>query len=172
MNPLRMVLCVLLIFVTIYLAFAWARPLVAPDESRYAIIPLEMIERSDYVVPRLAGIRYFEKPVGGYWLVAGAMNVFGSNAFALRLPAALSAGLTALLLGIFVRRSTRKKELGLLSAAVYLTMIMVVLVGTTNILDGPFAAMVVGSLVCSWIGLSQRDRWPFAGWSASLAGHG
>ena len=169
MSIYRMAMCVLLIFLTVYIAFAWARPLVAPDESRYAIIPLEMIEKSDYVVPRLAGIRYFEKPVGGYWLVAGAMNIFGSNAFALRLPAALSAGLTAVLLGAFVRRSTRRKDLGLLSAAVYLTMIMVVLIGTTNILDGPFASMVVGSIVCSWIGLSQRDRWPFVGWFA-LAG--
>ncbi len=169
MNPVRMVLWVLLIFLTVYLAFAWTRPLIAPDESRYAIIPLEMIEKSDYVVPRLAGIRYFEKPVGGYWLVAGAMNVFGTNAFAIRLPAALSAGLTALLLGIFVRRSTGRADLGALSAAVYLTMIMVVVIGTTNILDGPFAAMVVGSIVFSWCGLSHRDRWPSVGWFA-LAG--
>ncbi|MCH2161492.1 MAG: phospholipid carrier-dependent glycosyltransferase [Phycisphaerales bacterium] len=166
MTAARFVLVAILVFVFGYLAFGWARPLVVPDETRYAVIPAEMLERGDLVVPRLLGIRYFEKPAGGYWLVAGAMATFGQNAFAMRLPAALATGLSALLLGVFVRAATRRTDLAALSAMVYLTMIMVVLVGTTNILDAPFAAMLTGSIVCAWMGLESGTRGRGAAWLA------
>ena len=53
-----------------------------PDEGRYAEIPREMIEASDYVTPRLNYVLYFEKPPLHYWLTAGAFMVFGENEFA------------------------------------------------------------------------------------------
>ena len=58
------------------------RPFADPDEGRYVEIPREMVVTGDYVTPRLNGARYFEKPIMGYWLIAGAMRVFGENAFA------------------------------------------------------------------------------------------
>ena len=158
MNNTRLILSAILVFMLGYLALSWARPLVIPDEARYAVIPAEMLMRGDLVVPRLLGIEYFEKPVGGYWLVAGAMTVFGENAFAYRLPAIISTGLTALLLGVFVRFATRRTDLGALSSMVYLTMFMVYLIGTSNILDAPFAAMVTGSMVFAFMGMEAESR--------------
>ena len=166
MTTSRLVLVAILMFVFGYLLFGWARPLVAPDEARYAVIPAEMLERDDFVVPRLLGIRYFEKPVGGYWLVAVSMAVFGETPFALRLPAVLATGLGALLLGVFVRRATGRTDLAALSAMVFLTMIMVSVVGNTNILDAPFAAMVTGSMVFAWMGLEATSRRASVGWLA------
>ena len=75
-----------------------ARLFIIPDETRYAEIPREMLVSGDWMSPRLAGVRYFEKPVLGYWMNAASMGLFGDNRFAARLPSVLSVGLTALLL--------------------------------------------------------------------------
>ena len=56
--------------------------LIDPDEGRYAEIPREMIEASDFITPRLNYVLYFEKPPLHYWLTAGAFMIFGENEFA------------------------------------------------------------------------------------------
>ena len=60
-----------------------------PDEGRYAEIAREMALSGDLVTPRNDYIRYFEKPPLVYWAQAGAIRIFGSTEFAVRLPAAL-----------------------------------------------------------------------------------
>ena len=57
-------------FIVAYLLPLAGRPMVTPDEFRYAEIPREMIDRGDYVTPHLVNMRYFEKPVMGYWMTA------------------------------------------------------------------------------------------------------
>ena len=56
-------------FIVAYLLPLAGRPMVTPDEFRYAEIPREMIDRGDYVTPHLVNMRYFEKPVMGYRLL-------------------------------------------------------------------------------------------------------
>ena len=63
-----------------------------------------MIATGDWIVPRLNGVRYFEKPVMGYWLNGLAMLVFGENPFAARFPSAMAAGLSALMVWLLMRR--------------------------------------------------------------------
>jgi 4-amino-4-deoxy-L-arabinose transferase len=94
----------LALFAATYLLPLGMRPLYETDEFRYAEIPREMLSSGDWVVPRLDGLRYFEKPPLGYWLTASSMALFGRNPFAVRLPAALSAGVTALALFLLLRR--------------------------------------------------------------------
>ena len=71
----------LLFFVSLYILPLGVRNLTVPDEIRYAEIPREMISSGDWIVPHFNGLRYFEKPVLGYWANAGAMLLFGENAF-------------------------------------------------------------------------------------------
>ncbi len=75
-----------------------------PDEGRYAEIPREMVESSDYTVPRLNDIRYFEKPPLLYWAVALSYKVFGISEWSFRFPNALAAALCVFSLFFFVRR--------------------------------------------------------------------
>jgi 4-amino-4-deoxy-L-arabinose transferase-like glycosyltransferase len=60
-----------------------------PDEGRYGEIAREMVISGDYVTPRDDFELYFEKPPLVYWAEAGAIQIFGVNEFAVRLPAAV-----------------------------------------------------------------------------------
>jgi len=78
--------------------------LVGPDEARYAAVARTMAQSGDWVTPRLDGEPWFEKPVLYYWAAGAAFRVFGSNEFAARLPSALAALLTTLVVAWAGRR--------------------------------------------------------------------
>jgi 4-amino-4-deoxy-L-arabinose transferase-like glycosyltransferase len=72
------------------LAAAWfattpVRPMLDPDEGRYAEIPREMLASGDLVTPRFDGLKYFEKPPLQYWATAAAYSVAGLSEWSSRL---------------------------------------------------------------------------------------
>lgn len=119
------------LFILLPLGF---RALWIPDESRYAEIAREMSESGNWVVPRLLGMDYFEKPVGGYWFTALSNVLLGENLFASRLPVALATGLSAVAVGVLAQlmwQDTRKTWIAVLiylssalvaSLALYITL--------------------------------------------------
>ena len=137
----------ILVFVAIYIAPLGVRPLMFPDETRYAEVPREMIETGDWIVPRLDGVRYFEKPVLGYWLNACSIRAFGENAFAVRLPAALSVAFSALMIYLLVRRFGKGRSVAILTAGVFTTSLLVFCIGVFSVFDGPLAAFLTATLV-------------------------
>ena len=64
------ILWLFLLFLFLYILPLGFRPMISPDETRYAEIAREMIESGNYISPTLNGVRYFEKPVLGYWAFA------------------------------------------------------------------------------------------------------
>jgi 4-amino-4-deoxy-L-arabinose transferase len=122
--------------------------MVIPDEARYGEVPREMLASGDWIVPRLNGLRYFEKPPLGYWLNAASMWLFGQNAFAVRLPSAVSVGLTALLLFLWARRFTDDADVPTLAATVFLLSFEVLAVGTFSVLDSMLSLFTTGTIVC------------------------
>src|SRR5262245_45120039 len=68
-----------------------------PDETRYAQIPHEMLQRGEWVVPYLTGEPYLDKPPLLYWLVMLSYSVLGVGVAAARLVPALALHLTVLL---------------------------------------------------------------------------
>jgi len=150
-------LILFLLFLAVYIAPLGMRPLFSPDEARYAEIAREMLETGDFIVPRLDGFRYFEKPVFGYWLYAGSMSLFGQNPFALRLPCALAAGLAALSIFLLARRFAGGYMQGMVAAAVYLSMPMVFVIGTVGILDSVLSFLLTATFCLFYCALEEED---------------
>jgi 4-amino-4-deoxy-L-arabinose transferase len=150
----------------LYVAPLPFRPLFMPDETRYAEIPREMVATGDWIVPRLNGLRYFEKPVFGYWLTALSILCFGENRFAIRLPSALATGLSAMLLVLIFRRSGHASS-ALLGAAVFLTSLQVYTLGVSNLLDAVFSLFVTASLVCFYFAYQACGGRARLGWLAA-----
>jgi 4-amino-4-deoxy-L-arabinose transferase len=141
------------LFLLLYILPLGFRPIFIPDESRYAEIPREMIASGDWIVPRLDGIRYFEKPVLGYWLNAISIKIFGENAFAVRFPSAMATGISALILFLLVRRFSDRN---------FLTCFEVYGVGTFNVLDSMLAMFLTAAMASFFFaytaGISVRKK--------------
>ncbi|MFZ2146742.1 MAG: phospholipid carrier-dependent glycosyltransferase [Sedimentisphaerales bacterium] len=137
-------------FLLVYVLPLGVRPMVIPDESRYAEISREMLETGGWVVPHLNGLRYFEKPILGHWLHALSIKLMGANAFAIRLPSALSVGLSALMLFLLVCRFTSDTTAAIMAAFVFLTCLEVFCVGTFCVLDSIFSMFIAASIIASF----------------------
>lgn len=147
-------------FLVLYVLPLGVRPMLTPDEVRYAEIPREMLASGDWIVPRLNGIRYFEKPPLGYWLNAAAIRLFGENAFAVRLPSAAAAGLTAVLLFVWARRFAADATTPWLTVAVFLMSFEVLGVGVSSVLDGILSLFVTAAILLLYFAYEQPTSRP------------
>lgn len=153
----KMIVCLGLVFLILYILPLGKRPMIIPDETRYAEIPREMIASGNWVVPYFDGLRYFEKPVMGYWLNALSMKVFGDNAFAVRFPSAVSAGLTALMIFLCLGRFMHNPTLGFMAAGIYLTCLEVFCVGVFSVLDSVVSLFLCAALALFYLAWTRRE---------------
>jgi 4-amino-4-deoxy-L-arabinose transferase len=115
-----------------------------------------MIESADWVSPHFNGVRYFEKPILGYWLNSASLELFGETSFAIRLPSALAAIGAGLFLFVFARRFARARA-GLIASGVYLTSFGVLAVGTMALLDSMFTLFVTLTLGAYGLALASVE---------------
>jgi hypothetical protein len=88
-------------------ALAWGLggyPLLDPDEGRNGEVAREMAAGGDFVLPRLDGLPYLDKPVLFFAVDALSQRLFGAGETAARLPSLLFALATAALTGWFAGR--------------------------------------------------------------------
>ncbi len=149
---------ILFIFLGLYIFPLGIRPLVIPDEVRYAEIPREMVASGDWIVPRLNGLLYFEKPVMGYWLNGLAIKFFGETAFSVRITSALSAGFSALMVFFLTQRFLNSRRKGILATSVFLTFFMVYGLGVFSLLDGMFSFFLTACIGFFFLAWSCRDH--------------
>lgn len=81
-----------------------AYPLLEPDEGRNAEVAREMAATNDYVLPRLDGLPYVDKPVLFFAVEAAGMELLGPGVLAARLPPLLFTLATLGVIAWFARR--------------------------------------------------------------------
>src|SRR5512147_13602 len=88
-------LFLLLLSAAVYVGTAGGAALLDDADASHALVPREMLERGDYVVMFLNGVRYLQKAPIHYWMVAAMYKIVGQTEFAVRFPVALAMiGLT------------------------------------------------------------------------------
>ncbi|UUN86864.1 lipid IV(A) 4-amino-4-deoxy-L-arabinosyltransferase [Pseudomonas extremorientalis] len=155
MTRLKPLPVLLLAFVAFYLLPLGLHGLWIPDETRYAQISQEMLQSGNWVAPHFMGIRYFEKPAGGYWLIALGQAVFGQNLFGVRIASALTTGLSVLLAYLIARRLWNDPRKSFACALLYLSFGLVAGQAGYSNLDPQFTLWVNLSLVALWFALDS-----------------
>jgi 4-amino-4-deoxy-L-arabinose transferase-like glycosyltransferase len=61
------------------ICFAWVRPLAVPDEGRYTDIARWMVLTGDWVIPRINGLPFIQKPPLYFWLEAIGLALAGTS---------------------------------------------------------------------------------------------
>lgn len=92
-EALRTALWVAAIAFALTSSTAWIRPLLLPDEGRYAGVAWEMLRSGDWLTPTLNGLPYFHKPPLFYWITASSLAGFGLNEWAARVAPAIGFSL-------------------------------------------------------------------------------
>jgi len=100
-----MVLCLLVLSAGLYIGTAWTPALDDEDvDAAHALVSQEMLQRHDFVVMYMDGVRYLIRPPMHFWLVAASYKLLGENEFATRLPIGLAMVGIVLLTFEFGRR--------------------------------------------------------------------
>ena len=129
-------------------AFVWGSdqlPFVDPDEGRYAEVAREMLDSANWIVPRLYGVTYLEKPPLLYWLAAGAFHLFGLSELAARIVPALSAAIGAVATG-YAAAAIFGTEVGILALTILSTSLLYFTLAHTLVTDVPFTSALTIAL--------------------------
>ncbi|MFQ5527009.1 MAG: ArnT family glycosyltransferase [Thermoanaerobaculia bacterium] len=156
-------LAVLLSF-TIAMAFQGSRGIFEPDEGFYTNVALGMAESGDWVMPRLNGDPFLDKPPLLYWGIGWGVRLFGTNEWAARAAQALWFVATSILVGLFARRLWGPDR-GPLGVAVYsatLGPVVAASVLTPDTILGFWATFLVYAYWRYFTSSDRRARWTYA----------
>lgn len=125
------------------------------DEPRFAQAARQMLESGDWVVPKFNQDNRYDKPVLIYWLMDGAMKLFGVNEFSARFPAALAGAATvALVFGLALGMGCATGPAAL-AAVMTMTGALTLGVAKSATTDGVLTLTVVAMMALLW---RQRRR--------------
>jgi len=149
-------------------------PLLEPDEGRNAEVAREMAITNDYILPRLNGLPYLDKPVLFFALGAASMEVLGPTEFAARLPSLMFTIATLALVWGFGRRHF-DAETALTATVATAATPFVLAYSRTVIFDSTLSFFAVAAILAlhESIDAPSNERatwWRAAAWAAIALG--
>ena len=158
---LRWWLLVVVIALSIHLG---GFPLLDPDEGRNAEVGREMAATNDYVMPRLDGLPYLDKPIVYFASEAAVMEVLGPTEVAARLPAFLFTIAGAAFLWWFARRLWGSDE-AFIAAIVFLATPLAIAFSRTVIFDAALALFITMATAFFYLACEDGARkWSALAW--------
>lgn len=158
----RPALAIFVFSLALYLSGTWILPLVDRDEPRFSEATREMLQRGDWVVPWFNGDYRFDKPPLIYWAQMPCYWLLGENDFSARLPSALFAAGTAVLVFFWACRLA-KPGTAFSAAIIFATTLQMLIHARLAVADMP---MVFFSAAAMWAGwewsrpdAAHRWRW-------------
>jgi 4-amino-4-deoxy-L-arabinose transferase-like glycosyltransferase len=145
-------------------------PLLDADEGRNGEVAREMAATNDYVMPRIDGMPYLDKPIVYFAAEAAAMEVLGPTAAAARLPAWFFTVATAALVGWFARR-VWGGDSGWIAAIALLSMPLTLAFARTVIFDSALTFFIGAAIIAFWFAVEEPAlRWRVLAWAAMALG--
>jgi 4-amino-4-deoxy-L-arabinose transferase-like glycosyltransferase len=141
------------------------------DEPRFALVAQDMLRSGDWLIPRVGGDLYGDKPPFFFWLLASAMALTGSMRIGFLLPSLL-AGIGATLLVYDLLRRARGREVALCGAFVLLLTFQFTWQMRQAQIDGVLCFLTTLSLygLLRHAVLGPAPGWFIAGWAVAGLG--
>ena len=141
------------------------------DEPRFALVAQDMLRSGDWLIPRVGGDLYADKPPFFFWLLAAATAVTGTLRIGFLLPSLL-AGIGATLLVYDLVRRARGREAALCAAFVLLLTFQFTWQFRQAQIDGVLCFLTTLSLygLLRHVILGPAPAWFVAGWFAAGLG--
>jgi len=124
-------------------------PLVDPSEGLHAAIAQEMVERGDWITPRLFGKPFRDKPILFFWAEAASLATLGMSVAAFRLPGVLLAIAGAVTTGLLGRRLFDART-GVLAAGFHATMLLPAALSQAPVHDVALVPLVNLAILGLW----------------------
>ncbi len=137
-------------------------PLIDRDEPRFAHATVEMMYRSEWVIPYFNDEYRFDKPPLTYWWMRVHFWIFGINEFASRLHSAVASLLCALLIFGFARRLGCDNLRAFLAGAGWLTCLQVLIHSRMAVADLPLILFLILTMRALWELLNRDPARPFS----------
>jgi 4-amino-4-deoxy-L-arabinose transferase-like glycosyltransferase len=130
------------------------------DEPRFAAVALEMLRTGDWLIPRVGGDLYQDKPPLHFWLIAASLQLTGELRWGFLLPSMI-ASLGTLLLVYDLGRRLHGREAGLAAALTLACCVQFVKVTRGAQID---ATLVLFVTLALWAFGRHLLEAPRAGW--------
>lgn len=125
--------------------------LIDVDETRYAAIAREILQRNDWITMHLNSDIFYEKPPLYFWALASSYMLFGKvSEFAARFPIALISTF-AVFYTYFFGKKIISKTFGLISALILLSSFQFLLLSKIAILDMFLASFIMASIYSGFL---------------------
>ena len=159
----------LLLVVAMLFVHLGGYPLLDADEGRNAEVAREMAATNDYVMPRLDGLPYLDKPIIFFAASAAFMEFLGPTETAARLPALMFTLMTAAALAWFARRNGIEWRA---TAIIFLTTPLTLAFSRTVIFDSALTFFITVAILAFYeaVEYAKPRQWSTVAWAAIAFG--